>query len=33
VRGSIASGKEYQSEKQALESKIDRVLEDLKLEE
>jgi phosphoglucomutase len=33
VRGSIASGTEYQSEKQALESKIDRVLEDLKLEE
>ena len=33
VRGSIASATEYQSEKQSLESKIDRVLEDLKLEE
>ncbi|MGB5315858.1 MAG: phospho-sugar mutase [Robiginitalea sp.] len=33
VRGSIASETEYEGEKQALESKIDRVLEDLKLEE
>ena len=33
VCGTISSAQEYEGEKQALESKIDRVLEDLKLEE
>ena len=33
VCGSISSAKDYEGEKQGLESKIDRVLEDLKLEE
>ncbi len=33
VCGSISSAKDYEGEKQGLESKMDRVLEDLKLEE
>jgi phosphoglucomutase len=33
VRGSIAAEGQYENEKQVLESKIDRVLKDLKLDE